>query len=522
MVLSASDYRDRVLACWLGKNIGGTLGAPFEWRRQVNQVEFYTQDLGGEPLPNDDLDIQLLWLIALEEKGLDLDAHILADWWLTYVTPHWAEYGNAKMNLRAGLAPPLSGSLNNAFKHSCGAFIRSEIWACIAPGLPEVAASYALQDAMLDHGDGEGTYAAVFCAVLESLAFVDPDILSLVEAALTFIPPECGVAKAVELALDLHFRQVELLEARDEMLAKFRGMAFMGHDWAISQEDKEKGFFDGELGWDAPSNIGLMVMALLYGEGDFSTSICTVVNCGEDTDCTAATVGALFGILNGTSGIPKHWIDPIGRGIKTACLNLGELGNYGDRVPKTVDILTDRTIKIAQGLLSRHNALQPNGDLVLKSQPFADPFLESGIEADLVLESEPFVPPNDFPHKVERALTGPTYTMGRFTVRVNYGPAGPTLGNESTVTVTVENSGPVQTHLYAQPLTGPDLEASVSPGTAPCPPERLGGPAVFIVSLRRVLGGSGPHRASLQLTVPGWPDPLLVPLTLMPGAVSSR
>ena len=36
------------------------LGAPFEWKRQVNHVSFYTRDLKGEPLPNDDLDIQLL------------------------------------------------------------------------------------------------------------------------------------------------------------------------------------------------------------------------------------------------------------------------------------------------------------------------------------------------------------------------------------------------------------------------------------------------------------------------------
>jgi hypothetical protein len=30
IVLSESEYRDKVHACWLGKNIGGTLGAPVE------------------------------------------------------------------------------------------------------------------------------------------------------------------------------------------------------------------------------------------------------------------------------------------------------------------------------------------------------------------------------------------------------------------------------------------------------------------------------------------------------------
>ena len=68
MKLNWGDYRSKVLGCWMGKNIGGTLGMPFEWRRQVNDVTFYTQELTGN-LPNDDLDIQLLWLVAMEEQA---------------------------------------------------------------------------------------------------------------------------------------------------------------------------------------------------------------------------------------------------------------------------------------------------------------------------------------------------------------------------------------------------------------------------------------------------------------------
>lgn len=497
MVLSAADFRDKVLACWLGKNIGGTLGAPFEWRRQVNHVEFYTQDLGGEPLPNDDLDIQLLWLIALEEKGLDLDSHLLADWWLTYVTPHWAEYGNAKMNLRAGLAPPLSGSLNNVYKHSCGAFIRSEIWACIAPGMPEAAASYALQDSILDHGDGEGTHAAVFCAALESLAFVESDLRQLIDSALTFIPSECGVAKAVHLASALFEEGVPLLDARDEILRQYRGKAFMGADWAISELDKRKGFYEGELGWDVPSNIGILILALLYGEGEFGRTICSAVNCGEDTDCTAATLGALFGIMRGTDGIPQKWIEPIGRGIKTACLNLGELGVYGDRVPQDVDSLTDRTCRVSRLLLQRYGNLLSDGGVQL---------------SDGSLDASP-----QFHQKVAQALAGPTYKRGRFLARVQYGADGPFLQDEAVVKVTVENCGPVQTQLFAQVLSGEDLHGVVSPGVAPCFPPHLGGPAVFEVMVKRMHQAAGAHRCSLQLVIPGWPDAILVPITLLPG-----
>ena len=106
MIINEAEYRSKVLGCWMGKNIGGTLGAPFEWRRQVNDVSFYTQDLGGEPLPNDDLDIQLLWLVALEEKGIEIDAKTLAEYWvlLRNAALGRVRHGEDQHALRAGAA----------------------------------------------------------------------------------------------------------------------------------------------------------------------------------------------------------------------------------------------------------------------------------------------------------------------------------------------------------------------------------------------------------------------------------
>ena len=80
MYLSLEDYRRRMLGCWIGKNVGGTLGMPMEWNRQPNDVTYYTHKMTGEPLPNDDLDIQVLWLLALEDKGLDIDCKVLGQY----------------------------------------------------------------------------------------------------------------------------------------------------------------------------------------------------------------------------------------------------------------------------------------------------------------------------------------------------------------------------------------------------------------------------------------------------------
>ena len=74
-----------------------------EWHRRVNHVSAYVHDLSGAPLPNDDMDLQLVWLVAMEEQGVNIDAKCLGDYWTHYITPYWAEYGNCKMNLPAGI-----------------------------------------------------------------------------------------------------------------------------------------------------------------------------------------------------------------------------------------------------------------------------------------------------------------------------------------------------------------------------------------------------------------------------------
>lgn len=68
MIIQFNDYKDKVLGCLYGKNIGGTLGAPFECYRGVHDVNFYTQDT-SKPIPNDDVDLQLVWLRAVEMEG---------------------------------------------------------------------------------------------------------------------------------------------------------------------------------------------------------------------------------------------------------------------------------------------------------------------------------------------------------------------------------------------------------------------------------------------------------------------
>jgi len=335
-VINLEAYKDKVLGCWTGKNIGGTLGAPFERTREINDINFYVQDLKGNPEPNDDLDLQLIWLEAIKKHGINnITPSLLGEYWLGNINGPWNEYGVAKMNMRAGLMPPLSGSCNNEqWKYSNGAWIRSEIWACISPGEPDKAIKYAYMDACVDHC-GEGIYAEMFTAALESAAFIVSDINELIKIGLSKIPEDCRVTRSVHIAVD-GYQQ--------------------GKDWLTTREALVKDSVD--LGWfQAPANIGFAILGLLYGEGDFGKSICQAVNCGDDTDCTAATVGAILGIIGGYKSIPEKWLEPIGESIRNICINCFL------RVPKNLNELTEQVVKEAL----KHNS-NTNSQIKLNSE----------------------------------------------------------------------------------------------------------------------------------------------------------
>jgi ADP-ribosylglycohydrolase len=320
------EFRDRVYACWLGKNIGGTLGMPVEGQPGPHKLTFYTNVASGEPAANDDLDLQLLWLKALEENNGRVDARILGEYWLKYVPVDWNEYGVGKRNMRLGLLPPVSGQFNNAqWKHSNGAWCRTEIWAVVAPGCPVLAATLAREDACVDHGNGEGTLAAMFLTAVESAAFVEHDRDKLIAVGLSMIPSESALARAIRTAQAAHRA---------------------GKDWAAARQEvievtKQTGWFQ------APRDIAFTMLAWLYGEDDFAKSLCLSVNCGDDTDTSGAAMGSLWGILHGTKGIPQKWLAPIGTKIKNVAIS-------GFDPPKTVEEFTDRSVAMTKRFLAIH------------------------------------------------------------------------------------------------------------------------------------------------------------------------
>ncbi len=308
---------DKIYACWLGKNIGGTLGGPVEGRMEAMDIKWYPVLSENGALPNDDLDLQLVNLHVLQAKGAAITADDIAEAWRENVFFPFDEYGAATTNMRMGFKPPFSGAFDNVFTDCMGSPIRSEIWAAVCAGDPELAASLAVRDAVVDHAGGEGVNGEIFNAALQAKAYVCDDIEILIGSALACIPRQSRVYKAVSYALELFREGRTLPEARELILGAFGSPNFT----------------------NAPQNIAFGICGILWGK-DFEDAILKTVNLGYDTDCTVATAAATLGIMYGTSYIPEKWSKPIGEKITVSDMI------KGINAPADLDALTRESIRI--------------------------------------------------------------------------------------------------------------------------------------------------------------------------------
>lgn len=313
---SVTKLQSRLYGCWLGKSIGGTLGLPAEGKTERLNFSFYDPIPTSAP-PNDDLELQLVWLDLVEKGGARLTQDDFAQAWLRSIQYMWDEYGRCRWNLRRGVPVKSVGTFENPFHAGMGAPIRSEIWACLFPGDSDSAAYYAALDASLDHGT-EGIAGEVFLSALQSDAAVGVPLEEAIAKAMRYLPNDCELTRAIELVQDQRLKGIEAWECWKELLAQFGNENFT----------------------HAPLNVALTIWALVYGDEDFEKSILLAVNGGYDTDCTAATVGATLGFYLGEAGIPECWSSPIGDGVFVGS------GIQWINAPKTLGELTDRVLSL--------------------------------------------------------------------------------------------------------------------------------------------------------------------------------
>lgn len=323
--ISWTDYRDRVYGAWLGKSIAGTLGAPFEgWKERFDYA--FDPKAVERMLPNDDLDLQVLWLDVLERQGVAVDSDDLAAAFAACCPYSPGEYGYFKRNWARGIHPPASGWFNNRYYiDGMGCPIRSEIWACICPGQPELAARYAGLDGILDHA-GDSVHYERWLAAVEADAFVCHDHMAVLRRNLRFLPEGTRARRLV-----------------DDVLA----WSAAESDWRIVREWILRDYGHPDC-TNSHQNLGFTVLALAHGRGEFIATSMLALNCGFDTDCTCATAGAILGITTGGAELQRRHAFP------DTTFTLGvRIQRRSDRL----DDLADDTCRVGLAVADHHRGI---------------------------------------------------------------------------------------------------------------------------------------------------------------------
>lgn len=305
--MNIKKYQNDIYAGVLGKIIGVYLGRPVEgWsyekiKKTFDEIYYYKNHKTGAPLivPDDDISGTFAFFRSLEDNGYNpnLSAEAIGDTWLNYIIENqtilwWGGLSRstehtAYLRLKNGIKAPKSGSLElngQSMAEQIGSEIFIDTWALVNLMNPERAAKMAKAAASVSH-DGIAIDAAVYLAVMESLAFEEKDMNKLLDAGLEYVD-------------NAYFK---------DLVASLRVQCAKANDWHEVREwiAMNHGYEKYPGNCPMVTNHLTVLMALIMGGDDFNKACMIACSAGWDTDCNSGNVGCLNGIRLGLEGFMK-------------------------------------------------------------------------------------------------------------------------------------------------------------------------------------------------------------------------
>ena len=302
--VSHEELRNRIHGGWAGMLIGGIEGLAHEFK----YIGLPRSDLPDYPLlpqgarTDDDNDFEWTHLYFMDKEGaIKIPYPRLTEIWKANMNRGvWCANEQSRRLMEQGIQPPeTSNPCRNRFSaYNLAGQFAVESYGMIAPGMPRTAADIGLHYARMAVS-GEPLQATQYWTTLISLASVSAQPMEeLLQDSLKAVDPASAQAEAV----------------RDAM----RQFHEHPNDWkAARQHFHAKWYTPKEKPWDAkaspmkwndnstPLNGAMVVLALLYGNGDFYKTGQHAMALGYDADCNAATACAVVGVRVGFSAIEK-------------------------------------------------------------------------------------------------------------------------------------------------------------------------------------------------------------------------
>jgi hypothetical protein len=288
--------KDKIAGGWAGKMIGVTYGAPTEFRAQGKTydeaINWTPADIQGS-IWQDDLYVQLTFLMAMDKYGLDAPAKKYQEMFARAGYPLWHANVQARKNYFDSIFPPVSGNPEyNYHADDIDFQIESDYIGFMCPGMPvQVVKICDKIGHIMNYGDG--LYGGIFVAALYAEAYFENDILKIIQTALKSIPAESDYAAIVRDVIMLHEHYPDDWKAAwNELEAKWGDVDICGAGSTFNI--------------DAKLNGAYIVMGLLYGEGDPQKTLEISTRCGQDSDCNPSNAMAVLGVIKGFSNLPEE------------------------------------------------------------------------------------------------------------------------------------------------------------------------------------------------------------------------
>ncbi|MCB9840570.1 MAG: ADP-ribosylglycohydrolase family protein [Phycisphaeraceae bacterium] len=431
-LMDQEQYRDRLHAMWLGQVIANWTGRRTEGAR-INPPFYTDADWGTgniqwvlqDPwLADDDTDVEYVYLHLMTQHATTrLAPDQIAAGWIAHMDPVYIWVSNKaawRLMTDRGMAPPATGlSVANEWWLMIDAQLTTEFYGAIAPGMPEHALDLA-DLPIANVASGHAAHAAQAFVVMYAMASqVDPGLsgrdraLWLVDRARAYVPDTSKAADIIDFvrADFLANPDVNDWEAtRDRIWERYQGSAaangFKYRDW-----------------FESSVNFATTIMALLYGEGDYSRTVQIATLSGWDSDNPAATLGGLLGLMLGTQAIRDEFPGTPLSDRFNVQVTRNNLPDYlpDPQADDTLSMMADRMMPLVEeaildagGLADADDRLWLLPPLVTPSPPTASPV------ARLALRSA----------NLGVLLAGGTVVPSVFAPSappVNYGYADPTL-----------------------------------------------------------------------------------------------
>ena len=298
MQITREQLLDHIHGGWAGMLIGGLEGLPHE-NKYIEQPRESLPEftfLANGAKTDDDNDIEWTHIYYMDKYGvLKIPYSRIVEIWKANMNKRiWCANLTARKLMDEGLVPPETGdpARNSYASYNLSGQFCTEVYGMIAPGMPNTAADIGLHYASIAVR-GEPLQATRYWTALISEAMIsDQPIEEQVKDALAAVDPSSAMYEVVGDAI----RAWEGAGEDPPSYKNYGGQA-PGASWkAARQIIHQKWMLERKWnGNSTPLNGGVVVLALLYGGGDFYKTLQYAMAMGYDADCNAATAGAVIG-----------------------------------------------------------------------------------------------------------------------------------------------------------------------------------------------------------------------------------